>query len=167
MFMHTKTMEGLTGASINMKMLKTPYRVYKEAERKGDTSVMKQAMGYVGEFADKTKDYQKKAEEGMKEDAQEARENAEAIQQNALLKRKEKQKEQEMRIEENRNNNTDTSNTTEDDKKILVETNGSSGATNSIAIEEATDTIKKEPVIYTKIGKAAISEPGTNISVSV
>lgn len=31
--MHTKTMEGLAGASMNMKMLNTPFRVYKEAKR--------------------------------------------------------------------------------------------------------------------------------------
>lgn len=30
--MHTKTMEGLSGASMNMKLLNTPFRVYKDAE---------------------------------------------------------------------------------------------------------------------------------------
>ena len=74
--MHTKTMEGLAGASMNMKLLNTPLRVYKDAERRGDTAVMERAMGYVGEFADKAEDYQKKAEKGMKEDAKEAREKA-------------------------------------------------------------------------------------------
>ncbi len=49
--MHTKTMEGLAGASMNMKLLNTPFRVYKDAERRGDTAVMERAMGYVGEFA--------------------------------------------------------------------------------------------------------------------
>ena len=33
LFMHTKTMEGLAGASTNMKLLSTPFRVYKDAER--------------------------------------------------------------------------------------------------------------------------------------
>ncbi len=70
--MHTKTMEGLAGASMNMKLLNTPFRVYKDAERRGDTAVMERAMGYVGEFADKAEDYQKKAEKGMEEDAKEA-----------------------------------------------------------------------------------------------
>ena len=60
--MHTKTMEGLAGASTNMKLLNTPFRVYKDAERRGDTAVMEQAMGYVGDFAEKAEDYQKKAE---------------------------------------------------------------------------------------------------------
>ena len=67
--MHTKTMEGLTGASMSMKLMNTPLRVYKEAERRGDTAVMERAMGYVGDFADKAEDYQKVTEKGMKEDA--------------------------------------------------------------------------------------------------
>ena len=54
--MHTKTMEGLAGASMNMKLLNTPFRVYKDAERRGDTAVMEREMGYVGEFADKAED---------------------------------------------------------------------------------------------------------------
>ena len=61
--MHTKTMEGLAGASVNMKLMNTPFRIYKDAERRGDTAVMERAMGYVGEFADKAGDYQKKAKE--------------------------------------------------------------------------------------------------------
>ena len=55
--MHAKTMEGLAGASMNMKMMNTPFRVYQEAERRGDTSVMERAMGYVGETADKAEVY--------------------------------------------------------------------------------------------------------------
>ena len=74
--MHTKTMEGLAGASTNMKLLNTPFRVYKDAERRGDTAVMERAMRYVGDFAEKAEDYQKKAEKGMEEDAKEAREKA-------------------------------------------------------------------------------------------
>ena len=67
--MHAKTMEGLAGASMNMKMMNTPFRVYEQAERRGDTSTMARAMGYVGETADKAEDYQKKIEKGMKEEA--------------------------------------------------------------------------------------------------
>lgn len=93
--MHTKTMEGLAGASMNMKLLNTPFRVYKDAERRGDTAVMERAMGYVGEFADKAEDYQKKAEKGMEEDAKEAREKAKTEQENAIRKRKEEREEPE------------------------------------------------------------------------
>lgn len=83
--MHTETMEGLAGASTNMKLLNTPFRVYKDAERRGDTAVMERAMGYVGDFAEKADDYQKKAEKGMKEDAKEAREKAKTEHPSQLL----------------------------------------------------------------------------------
>lgn len=43
--MHTKTMEGLTGASMNMKLRNTPFRVYKDAERRGDMAVMEACPG--------------------------------------------------------------------------------------------------------------------------
>ena len=39
--MHAKTMEGLAGASMNMKMMNTPFRVYEQAERRGDTSTVR------------------------------------------------------------------------------------------------------------------------------
>ncbi len=60
--MHAKTMEGLAGASMSMKLMNTPIRVYKEAERRGDTAVMERAMGYASDFADKAEDYQKTTE---------------------------------------------------------------------------------------------------------
>ena len=53
--MHTKTMEGLAGASMNMKLLNTPFRVYKDAGRRGDTAVMERAMGYVKGRKEKVK----------------------------------------------------------------------------------------------------------------
>ena len=134
--MHAKTMEGLAGASMNMKMMNTPFRVYQEAERRGDSSVMERAMGYVGETADKAEDYQKKIEKGMKEEAKEAREKAKSEQENAIRKRKEERGEQEKRKEE------------------------------SNMPAETADAVKTEPVIYTKTGEAAKSESGTNISVS-
>ena len=36
--MHVKTLEGLAGASTNVKLLNTPFKVYKEARRRGDTA---------------------------------------------------------------------------------------------------------------------------------
>ena len=41
--MNAKTMEGLAGAGTNMNLLNTPMRVYKEAERRGDLSMMERA----------------------------------------------------------------------------------------------------------------------------
>ena len=75
--MNTKTMEGLVGASTNMEMVNTPFRVFREARRRGDTATMERAMGYMNEFSEKAESYKVKADEGMKEDAKEAREKAE------------------------------------------------------------------------------------------
>ena len=165
--MHAKTMEGLAGASMNMKMMSTPFRVYQEAERRGDTSVMERAMGYVGETADKTEDYQKKVEKGMEEEAKEAREKAKSEQENAIRKRKEEHGEQEKRIAESRNGNTDTVSISENGKTILGERSDLAQAgTVSNMPAETVDVVKTEPVIYTKTGEATKPESGTNISVS-
>jgi alkanesulfonate monooxygenase SsuD/methylene tetrahydromethanopterin reductase-like flavin-dependent oxidoreductase (luciferase family) len=160
-------MEGLAGASMNMKMMNTPFRVYQEAERRGDTSVMERAMGYVGETADKAEDYQKKIEKGMKEEAKEAREKAKSEQENAVRKRKEERGEQEKRIAESRNGNTDTVSISENGKAILGDRSdqAQAGTVSNMPVETA-DAVKTEPVIYTKTGEAAKSESGTNISVS-
>ena len=167
--MHTKTMEGLAGASMNMKLLNTPFRVYKDAERRGDTAVMERAMGYVGEFADKAEDYQKKAEKGMEEDAKEAEEKAKTEQENAIQKRKEQREEMEKRIAESRNGDTDTVSISENGKATLDGKTDSvqPGADNGISAEETADAIKMESAIYTETGEKAASEPGANFSVSV
>ena len=167
--MHTKTMEGLAGASTNMKLLNTPFRVYKDAERRGDTAVMERAMGYVGDFAEKAADYQKKAEKGMEEDAKEAREKAKTEQENAIRKRKEEREEQEKRIAESRKEDTDTVSISENGKAALDGKTDSvqTGADNGISVEETADAIKMEPAIYSKSGEKAEFESGANFSVFV
>ena len=167
--MHAKTMEGLAGASMSMKLMNTPIRVYKEAERRGDTAVMERAMGYASDFADKAEDYQKTTEKGMKEDAKEAREKAKAEQENAIQKRREQREELEKRIEENRKGNTDAISISESEKATLDGKTDSVqiGADNDIFVEETADVIKMEPVIYTKTGEASKSESGMNLSVLV
>ena len=156
--MHTKTMEGLTGASMSMKLMNTPLRVYKEAERRGDTAVMERAMGYVGDFADKAE-----------EDAKEAREKAKTEQENAIQKRREEREELEKRIAESQNEDTDIVSISERGKAALDEKTDSAqiGADNGVSIEETADAVKTEPVIYTKTGESAGPEPGANLSVSV
>ncbi len=165
--MHTKTMEGLAGASTNMKLLNTPFRIYKDAERRGDTAVMERAMGYVGDFAEKAEGYQKKAEKGMKEEAKEAREKAKTEQENAIQKRKEEREKLEKRIAESRNGDTDTVSISENGKAALDEKTNSvqTGADNGISVEETADAVKTEPVIYTKTGEASKPESGTNLFV--
>ena len=158
-------MEGLAGASMSMKLMNTPIRVYKEAERRGDTAVMERAMGYASDFADKAEDYQKTTEKGMKE----AREKAKAEQENAIQKRREQREELKKRIEENRKGDTDAISISESGKATLDGKTDSVqiGADNGTSAEETADVIKMEPVIYTKTGEASKSESGMNLSVLV
>ena len=167
--MHAKTMEGLAGASMSMKLMNTPIRVYKEAERRGDTAVMERAMGYASDFADKAEDYRKTTEKGMKEDAKEAREKANTEQENAIRKRREQREEMEKKIAESRNGDTDTVSISESGKAALDGKTDSvqTGADNGISAEETADAIKMESAIYTETGEKAASEPGANFSVSV
>ena len=163
--MHTKTMEGLVGASTNMAMVNVPMRVYKAAELKGDTETMKRSMGYVTEFQGKAQIYAEKAEEGMKEDAKIAREEAEAAREEAIQKRKEEREKLEERISENRNadSNTDTVEISEEGK-VLLKDNVDSG---SIGSDEIKMDAVKEPVTYTKTGEPVPAEQSTSASLSV
>lgn len=167
--MHAKTMEGLVGASMNVNLINTPFRVYKEAERRGDTAVMERAMGYAGAFADKAEDYQKEAEKGMKEEAKEAREKAKTEQENAIQKRKEEREKLEKRIAESHSENMDTVSISESGKASLEEKSAlaQTDTDNGISVEETSDAIKTEPVIYTKTREVSKPESGMNISVSV
>ena len=167
--MHTKTMEGLTGASMSMKLMNTPMRVYKEAEHRGDTAAMERAMGYAGDFADKAEDYRKTTEKGMKEDAKEAREKAKTEQENAIQKHREQRGELEKRIAKSRNGDTDTVSISESGKAALNGKTDSvqTGADNGISAEETADAVKTEPATYSKTGEKVESEPGANFSVSV
>ncbi len=165
--MHTKTMEGLVGARTNMNLMNTPMRVFKEARRKGDTATMERAMGYVGDFSDKAKEYQAEADKGMEEDAKEARKKAELQREEAVRKRREEREKLEAKIEENRNadTNADTVEISEDGKVLLKDNLD----TDAVGVE--TDVVKsdavKEPVTYTKAGDAVPMEQETSISVSV
>lgn len=163
--MNSKTMEGLVGARTNMNLMNTPMRVYKEARRKGETETMERAMEYVGDFSDKAEDYKTKADKGMKEDAQEAREKAKAQHEETIQKRREEREKLEGKIEESRevDTNTDTVEISEEGK-VLLKDNADSGSTGSDEIKE--DAVK-EPVTYTKTGETVPSEQSARISVSV
>ncbi len=144
--MHTKTMEGLVGASTNMNLLNTPMRVFKEARRRGDTATMERAMEYAGDFSERAEKYQIKADEGMKEEAKEAREKEKLEREKAIEKRREEKEKLEDRVEESKDTKADTVEVSEETAKA--------------------DTIK-EPVIYTKTGEVRQGEQSSNISVSV
>lgn len=91
--MKAGTMEGLIGAGINMKMVDTPMRVYKEARRKGDLGAMKRAMGYANEFQDTAYEYKEKAEKELRKEMEENREEQQREREEALAKRREETKE--------------------------------------------------------------------------
>ena len=165
--MHTKTMEGLVGASTSVNLMNTPLRVLKEASQKGDTGTMQRAMGYVNEYSDKTQQYMAKAEKGMKEEAKEAQEKRELERENAIRKHQAEQEELEKRIEESKNGRTDTvrisnGSKTVSNEEIPLDDTGVDGAASAKAV-------KMEPVIYTKTGEPGQSqlESGANISVTV
>lgn len=153
--MNTKTMEGLVGARTNMDLLNTPFRVYKEARRRGDTATMERAMGYAAEFSDRADEYQAKADKGMKEDAEEAREKAKLEREKAIQKRREErekieEKKMEERIENKETDTLNVSNNTIPD--------------NAVSINAKAD---KQSVLYTKAGEVSQPEQTTNISISV
>lgn len=74
--MNMKTMEGLVGAHTSMKLADTPMSVYRKeaAKRDGDAEVMKRAVGYADDLTEQSKEYSKKADEGMTEEARQIRE---------------------------------------------------------------------------------------------
>lgn len=87
--MKAGTMEGLIGAGVNMKLMDTPMRVYKEARRKGDLGAMERAMGYATEFQDTAYEYKEKAEKELRKEMQENREEQRREREEALEERRE------------------------------------------------------------------------------
>lgn len=148
--MKAGTMEGLIGASMNMKMVNTPMRVYKEAERKGNTAAMERAMGYVGEFTQKAHEYKAQAEQELRQEIKEER----------MEKRREEIKEQKGEWAEQAANNKDTVAISEEGKKLSSKSHMLSAA--SIKSNAA------EAKIYSNAGTFVEAEiPEAKISVSV
>ena len=181
--MNTKTMEGLIGARVNMELVNTPMRVYKEARLKGDTTTMERSMGYVGEFSDKAGEYKKEADKGIEDDVKEAREKAEAEREEAVKKRREERKKFEEELEEKRNEdknvdknwgtNADTLEISENGKELSMVNINLNGAENNGANsnEAKTGEVKfdavRKPLTYTKTGDVAQMERDVSVSVSV
>lgn len=165
--MNTKTMEGLVGARTNMNLLYTPFRVFKEARRRGDTETMERAMGYVNDYSDKADEYKEEADVGMKEDAEAAREREKLEREKAIQKRREEREELEQRTEENKDSG-DIVEISEDGKVLLKEnTAADAGDLEQNSSAKATADTAKEPVTYTKTGEVHSSEQTTGVSVSV
>lgn len=171
--MNTKTMEGLVGAGTNMNLLETPFRVYKEAERRGDTGVMERAMGYMNKCSDKAEEYSKKADKGMKEDAEAARKTAEEAQEKAIRKRREEREKLEEFMKEGREAGRADTVQLSREGKALSDGNTADNTVSDNSEVIGTDSGKetantgREAVIYTKTGEVSGTEQALNIFVSI
>lgn len=164
--MIAKTAGNLIGANVAMNEIRTPMKVYKEARARGDTATMERAMGYVNSLNEDAWEYKKKADEGLKEEAVEAKEK-ERLEREELANRiRENREETEKRLAEASENPT------------VMDTEGASadsGEKNGTDIElntEHTDTESTAdsidaPVTYTKTGAVVKMEPEIRLSVSV
>ena len=159
--MNAKTMEGLIGAGKNMNLVNTPMKVYKEARRKGDTATMERAMGYANDLTDRADAYKSKAEEGMKEEADEMREKEKAEREKRIEARKEDREKLEERINETRGN--DTVEISEEGKILQQENlNLKDAGHDEIDVELPGETaanekteIERKPVTYTNTGEVS------------
>ncbi len=151
--MKAGSMEGLIGANVNMKLSNTPMRVYKEAELRGDTKVMKRAMEYVTDFQEKAQKYSNKAQEELAKELKEERKEQE-IRREQTLEQKEEAKEYIEKIQENNKSDiskTDSIEISEEGKKILK---------NNSQTEQSALVVQNTDVkMYTKEGKTILIEP--------
>lgn len=162
--MHTKTMEGLIGARTNMNLMDTPMRVYKEARRKGDLGAMERAMGYASDFKGRADEYKEVADEGMKKEAEEAKEKEKLELEEELEKKREERKE-ENKEQTGRPEHADTVELSEEGKGLMHENLDSAGDDPSACV--ADPAALKEPVLYTSAGTAKPAETKPTVSVSV
>lgn len=140
--MHAKTMEGLIGARTNMDMTNVPMRVFKEARRKGDSTTMERAMGYVNDFEDRAYQYKDKADEGMKDEAEEAREKEKLDREEAIEKRRKERKKLEEQREEKRTESQKETQSTENIVNPSGLENISSSADTTV---QKTDSVEISP----------------------
>lgn len=146
--MKAGSMEGLIGASLNMKLSRTPMRVFKEAERKGDTEVMKRAMGYVTEFQEKAHECSDRAQEELAKELKEERKEEEIRREQAQERREETKKYVE-KIQEN--NKADTPKT----DSVEISEEGKLVLKSDFHAEDTAPNVNKTDVkMYTDEGKA-------------
>ena len=155
--MNIQMMDGLLGASSNIKLSDTPMSVYRQASAEGDTEKMKRALGYTGECTEKAVKYQEKLDKGMKAEAEAEKEKAKLEQEAAIEKRREERKRAEEGAEPGRPQGTD-----------LVQISEAAKAALENAPVEAVEPADSEPVTYTPSGEiivpAAESEPTVSFS---
>ncbi len=158
--MNTKIMEGLVGANTNINIVNTPMRIYRDAERRGDTATMERSMGYACEFAGKADEYKSKADDGMKEEAKELREKEQTRLEKLLEKRKEEREKLGQEIEDKETDKTEVNR----EEELAIEYN--------IDTDNGNFSVRKpysanEPVIYTKSGEVnrTVQTPGLSVSI--
>ncbi|WP_304579319.1 MULTISPECIES: hypothetical protein [Acutalibacter] len=154
--MNVQMMDGLLGASSNIKLAGTPMSVYRQATDEGDTEKMKRALGYTGECTEKAVKYQEKLDEGMKAEAKAEKEKAKLEQEAAIEKLREEHKRAEESTESGRPEGTDLVQLSEAAKAALK---------NSQPVEAA-EPVSSEPVIYTPTGEVSAVPAETEPSVS-
>lgn len=182
--MRAKTMEGLIGARTNMELMNTPFRVFKEARRKGDVAKMKRAMGYMNECQEDANEYKAIADDGMKEDAEDTRKIAEKQREEMIKNRREEREEQQKKLEAEREENkadknkiVDTAEISEEGKVLLKE-----NTTTESSVADGTETdgtnpddgtngkpkVDFDPVFYSSAGTVEQSEDtGVKVSASI
>ena len=154
--MNIQMMEGLLGASSNIKLSGTPMSVYRQASAEGDTEKMKRALGYTSECTEKAAKYQEKLDEGMKAETKDEREKAKLEQETAIEKRREEHKRTEESTGPDRPQETDQVQISEAAKAALK---------NSQPVEVA-EPVSSEAVIYTPAGEVSSVPAETEPSVS-
>ena len=155
--MSAKTMGNLIGASNNLRLADTPMKVFKEAQNRGDASVMERAIGYASKFIQNAKNYAEKAALSMKADAEAAKKN-ESLEREAAL---------EYAIKDRTNQKSATDNVEintleirEESKATLANNTGSNPSIDR-------SKTKDRPVIYTRAGEAKQSESKETLSLQV
>lgn len=154
--MNIQTMEGLLGASSNIKLSGTPMSVYRQADAEGDTEKMKRALGYTGECTEKAVQYQEKLDKGMKAEAKAEKEKAKLEQEAAIEKRREERRRAEEGTESGRPQGADLVQISEAAKAALK---------NSKPVE-AVEPIDSEPAIYTPAGEVSSAPAESEAVVS-
>ena len=154
--MNVQMMDGLLGASSNIRLAGTPMSVYHQASAEGDMEKMKRALGYTGECTEKAVKYQEKLDEGMKAEAEAEKEKAKLEQEAAIEKRREEHKRAEEGAEPGRSQETDQVQISEAAKAALK----------NIPPVEAAEPVSSEPMIYTPAGEVSAVPAETEPSVS-
>ena len=151
--MNIQMMEGLMGASSNIRLSGTSMSVYRQASAAGDTAKMQRALGYTGECTEKAVKYQEKMDKGMEAEAEAARERAKLEQEAAIEKRREERKRTEE--EQVRPQETD-----------LVQISEAAKAALEVRPVEAAEPVDGDPVVYTETGEIAAVPAETEPTVS-